>query len=377
MILSKVGAMDAAEATKNLTSAMKGYGLAVKDVSGIVDKLTAIDLRAAVTSSDLAVAMSRTANSANISGVSMDRLFGYLATVEEVTQKSAETIGESYNEAQAQIAYMDFAEANGVPETREEYDALKQSLLDTAEASGKYIGSQNDIEAAITNMLATKPALQEFFAASTAAAEGVPLYKAQLSELTDVISALQSSYNALDAAQADMADGGGLSPETIEKLAKAEANYLDYIYEENGVVKLNTEAWKENANAKMQTEMSEIQKEIDSLEEQNRVLQENIVYYEEQRQLGSDGGLWSNLIAQATNEIVDNNKAIEENQAKLALYGSIYGDITGDMDAYRSALANFSSVASTIDTISGSFQTLADLQAQVIISPMSKKIWRL
>jgi len=68
----------------------------VEDVSGIVDKLTAIDLKAAVTASDLAVAMSRTASSANISGVSMDRLLGYLATVEEVTQKSAETIGESF-----------------------------------------------------------------------------------------------------------------------------------------------------------------------------------------------------------------------------------------------------------------------------------------
>lgn len=96
MVLSKVGAMESAEATKNLTSAMKGYGLTVEDVSGIVDKLTAIDLKAAVTASDLAVAMSRTANSANISGVSMDRLLGYLATVEEVTQKSAETIGESF-----------------------------------------------------------------------------------------------------------------------------------------------------------------------------------------------------------------------------------------------------------------------------------------
>lgn len=96
MILSKVGAMESATATQNLTSAMKGYGLAVEDASAIVDRLTAIDLKAAVTASDLAVAMSRTANSANISGVSMDRLLGYLTIAEEVTQKSAETIGESF-----------------------------------------------------------------------------------------------------------------------------------------------------------------------------------------------------------------------------------------------------------------------------------------
>lgn len=103
MVLSKVGKMDSAEATKNLTSAMKGYGLAVDEVSGIVDKLTAIDLKAAVSSADLAVAMSRTANSANIAGVGMDRLLGYLATIQEVTQKSAETVGESVKSMFARI----------------------------------------------------------------------------------------------------------------------------------------------------------------------------------------------------------------------------------------------------------------------------------
>lgn len=299
-------------------------------------------------------------------GVYTDVVAKINAVSEEI--EAYRDIIKAYNETQAQIAYMDFAEANGVPETREEYDALKQSLLDAAEASGKYIGSQDEIEAAITNVLATRPALQEFFTTSTKTAEGVALYKAQLSELTDVISSLQSSYNALDAAQSDMVDGGGLSPETIEKLAKAESNYLDYIYEENGVVKLNTEAWKENANAKMQTEMSEIQKEIDSLEEQNAVLRENIALYNE-KAYDTDNiaemDSYFRLVNEATAELEANTTAIEANQAKLALYGSIYGDITGDMDAYRSALANFSSVASTIDTISGSFQTLANLQAEV------------
>lgn len=43
----------------------------------------------------------------------------------------------------------------------------------------------------------------------------------------------------------------------------------------------------------------------------------------------------------------------------------MYGNITGDLDAYSAALANFSNVASTVDSISSSFQTLADLQAEV------------
>ena len=194
---------------------------------------------------------------------------------------------------------------------------------------------------------------------------GTSVYIAQLEKLTDVISGLQSSYDALASAESDMAGGDGLSAETIESLAGAEEKYLDYLYEENGVVKLNTAAWKENANAKMQGEMNEIQKEIDSLQERNAALQESIKYYEEQRNLGNDGGLWSGMIGNATEEIKKNNEAIAENQGKLAIYSSLYGSITGDLDAYTSALQNFSNVATTIDTISGSFQTLADLQAEV------------
>ncbi len=96
IMLSKVAMIDSETATKNLTSAMKGYGLAVEDVAGIVDKLAALDSKAAITASDLAVAMSQTASSANIGGVSMDRLLGYLAAVQETTQRSAETIGQSF-----------------------------------------------------------------------------------------------------------------------------------------------------------------------------------------------------------------------------------------------------------------------------------------
>ncbi len=103
MVLSKVAMVDSATATKNLTSAMRGYGMEVKDVASIVDKLSALDSKAAVTASDLAVAMSQTASSANIGGVSMDRLLGYLATVQEVTQRSAETIGQSFKTIFARI----------------------------------------------------------------------------------------------------------------------------------------------------------------------------------------------------------------------------------------------------------------------------------
>lgn len=72
MILSKVAMLNSEDATKRLTSALNGYKLEAQDASAVVDKLAALDSKAAVTAGDLALAMSQTASSANIGGVSME-----------------------------------------------------------------------------------------------------------------------------------------------------------------------------------------------------------------------------------------------------------------------------------------------------------------
>ena len=58
------------------------------------------------------------------------------------------------------------------------------------------------------------------------------------------MSKLQSAYSALEAAEKDMATGQGLTAETVAALAAAEEDYLNYIYEENGVTSFATEAGK-------------------------------------------------------------------------------------------------------------------------------------
>jgi uncharacterized membrane-anchored protein YhcB (DUF1043 family) len=97
MVLSKIGMIDSVESTKYLTSAMKGYKVSVQDAIGIVDKLSAVDMESATSAGGLAEAMSRTSNMANLMGVSMDKLVGYVATVGEVTQKDMASVGEAFN----------------------------------------------------------------------------------------------------------------------------------------------------------------------------------------------------------------------------------------------------------------------------------------
>lgn len=96
LILSKVGQLESAEATKYLVSAMKGFNVEAEDSISIIDKLSAVDLESATSAGGLAEAMSRTANSARLAGVDINKLIGYIATVAEVTQRDEATVGESF-----------------------------------------------------------------------------------------------------------------------------------------------------------------------------------------------------------------------------------------------------------------------------------------
>ena len=102
-VFSRVAFLESAEAATLLTSAINGYGLSAKDAMSVVDKLSAVDVNAATGADDLARALQQTASSAKIAGVSMDDLLGYVATVSDVTQKSANSIGNSFKTIFARI----------------------------------------------------------------------------------------------------------------------------------------------------------------------------------------------------------------------------------------------------------------------------------
>lgn len=98
MILDKVGKIGSSEkSTQYLTSAMKGYKVEAENTLEIVDKLSAVDMASATDVGGLAEGMSEVAASANLAGVSMDRLLGYLAAVGEVTQEGMSSVGTAYN----------------------------------------------------------------------------------------------------------------------------------------------------------------------------------------------------------------------------------------------------------------------------------------
>lgn len=66
------------------------------------------------------------------------------------------------NIAQQQIL-KSLSEQSSIPETQEEFETFKQSMIDTAIASTKFVGSQDDIRDSIINVLSTMPEFEKFF----------------------------------------------------------------------------------------------------------------------------------------------------------------------------------------------------------------------
>lgn len=95
LILSKIGMIDEAEATEDLTAILNSYKLEAESALEIVSKLSSVDLESASDAGGLAESMSKTATSANQAGVSIDELIGILATLKDVTQASDEEIGNA------------------------------------------------------------------------------------------------------------------------------------------------------------------------------------------------------------------------------------------------------------------------------------------
>jgi len=95
MYLSKLGMMDASTATQSLTSALKGFKLQASESMDVVDKLTAIDMKAATSAGEIAQGLAQFANLGSLAGVNIDQAAAYVATISDVTQMSGSSAGQA------------------------------------------------------------------------------------------------------------------------------------------------------------------------------------------------------------------------------------------------------------------------------------------
>lgn len=188
-----------------------------------------------------------------------------------------------------------------IPKTKDEFDAYRSKVVEAAVSSGEFIGSEREIESSIDAVLAQQPQFMHFY---ESIADGSSTGVAGLNDLSETLQKLKSAYSILETAQKEMATGG-LSADTIKAMADETEDYIDYLYEENGVIKLNTEAWKEYANEKMLGDISYINDEIKALQDnREEILSTSNALYKEVEAIMAVGEEYNAL----TNGNVDYNK---------------------------------------------------------------------
>lgn len=97
IMLSKLGQIDSSEATEDLLATMNGFDMTVDEVGKALDAMVAIDMKAATSAGDIATALKYSASSADMAGLSFNKLAAMIGSVQDKTQQSAETVGTFMN----------------------------------------------------------------------------------------------------------------------------------------------------------------------------------------------------------------------------------------------------------------------------------------
>lgn len=93
--MAAISQQDLATAVDQLTSTMNAFGMEGEDAQNVVDVFASMAGKTATDVEELATAMARTASIAKNAGMTFEQTTAFIATMEETTRLSAETIGNS------------------------------------------------------------------------------------------------------------------------------------------------------------------------------------------------------------------------------------------------------------------------------------------
>ena len=97
IMLSKLGQIDSDEATEDLLATMNGYNMTIEEVERALDAMVSIDMVASTNAGSLAEMLKYSASSADIAGVSFNKLVAILGAVQDKTMMSNSVVGTFAN----------------------------------------------------------------------------------------------------------------------------------------------------------------------------------------------------------------------------------------------------------------------------------------
>ncbi len=97
LLLSNLASIDAVKATETITAAINSFYRENLKAIDVVNKLVSVDAKFAVSSADLAEALTRVGSTAQDAGVGFDKLIALVTGAQQVTQRGGSVIGNALN----------------------------------------------------------------------------------------------------------------------------------------------------------------------------------------------------------------------------------------------------------------------------------------
>ena len=307
----------------------------------------------------------------NIDVTSNSVYLGLVKQVQEYEAVASDNIAASVRMLESVAASTELGSSDRMAAVKsvEEFNALRTKLIgeiagNTSLAEPLKSGAieLTRINAVVDSILARN--IPEWFdAARDAATESTAAFVdavAVMDNLGDSIDNISKRQKILQAAISEMGDpagNGGIGADTVKSIQDAltaNERLTDYITVQNGVLRLNAEAWNNRT-------FGDITSQIDQLRAANNALEEQNALIISQSGVTDAIDLMSDKYAESSKQIEENTAAIEANQEALELYQAIYDQLAFvDIWDFANIANDLASVQSAAGGLISAMQQLRD-----------------
>lgn len=134
LILSRIAGIDVADSVKDITAALNTFKKEGLDSTAIIDRFAAVQNKLGISSDVFADAIERSGETAQVAGVSFNKLLGYITAVQTITQRGGASVGTTLNTIFEKIEK---------PEVREK---LNSFLIATRDQKGNKLSGDQVIQ---------------------------------------------------------------------------------------------------------------------------------------------------------------------------------------------------------------------------------------
>lgn len=208
------------------------YSQGFSTVLGIDDDLTTVEGVINVYEK-LGKMLDAVSNSAGSNNFVYETLYKKYNSLTPVVNDYNTAIG-SLNSNLAQQYMLNGLMGRELPATQAEFEAYKQSVIDSAIASGQFVGSQTDIENAINSVLKEQSQFAKFYATVSEGGKEIDRVAESLKQFKTTVNSLKSATDEYNAS-------GSVSVDTYNELISANKDYADLFDFSSGKIEIATD----------------------------------------------------------------------------------------------------------------------------------------